>query len=105
MYAGIVEHSLLSSVQVSEREHVARYRVVMCGGEVAVLTFQLVLQRGVRAAYRSIAAESSWVLQRVCGEWERVQVRTTTHQCTTFGLTMQWRMEHPACGPLLFNDG
>ena len=74
MYAGIVEHSLLSSVQVSEKEHAARYRVVMCGGEVAVLTFLLVWQRGVRAAYRGIAAESSWALQRVCGEWSDLQV-------------------------------
>lgn len=75
MYAGVVDHSLLSSVQVSDREHSARYKVVMCGGEVAVLTFQLVLQKGVRAAYRSIAAESSWVLQRVHGEWSDLLVR------------------------------
>lgn len=83
MYAGIIEHSLLSSVQVSEREHAARYKVVMSGGEIAVLTFQLVLQKGVRAAYRGIAAESSWVLQRVRGEWDDLQVRVILRLCIT----------------------
>jgi hypothetical protein len=77
MYSGVTEHRLLSSVQVSEQEHVARYKVAMCGGEIAVLTFQLVLQRGVRAAYRGIASESSWVLQRVRGEWDDLQVCTS----------------------------
>lgn len=79
MYAGVIEHSLLSSVQVSEKEHAARYKVEMCGGEIAVLTFQLVLEKGVRAAYRGIASESSWVLQRVCGEWDDLQVSVPVH--------------------------
>lgn len=83
MYTGIVEHSLLSSVQVTDREHVTRYKVAMSGGEVAVLTFQLVLQRGVRAAYRGIAAESSWVLQRVSGEWESLRVCALILLCDT----------------------
>jgi hypothetical protein len=43
-------------------------------GEEMVLTFRFAWQTTVRAAYKSIAWEPQWVIERVCGEFTELRV-------------------------------
>jgi hypothetical protein len=72
---GVARHAPLSRVARSATDHVQRHRVEVATGEVAVLTFSVLQQDTVRAAYRGLASEAAWVLARVAGEYDAAELR------------------------------
>lgn len=88
-FEGVLEHHLLSAVTTGEKSHVQRHAATLHTGEEMVLTFRFAWQTSVRAAYKSIASEPQWVIERVCGEFVELQVSLPSRGLSLPEHTMQ----------------
>ena len=75
-FSGVARAELLSSVSTGATTHVQRHAATLHNGEEVILTFRLARETTVRAAYKGLASEPQWVLERAWGEYARLQVRT-----------------------------
>ena len=80
---GASSHAIRSAVSTSDTEHVRRVEVQSQVGEDMVLTFKLAQQAVLKAAYRSVASEDAWVLQRVRGEWDEAALKVSKVDATS----------------------